>query len=231
MVEQKEKRISVFEKILTKTATIAHVRTWNCGNICEVDIHLPNVDFSKWNKTPAIKCRTSTMHFTDYTPSMWDNDEQICTLYVDISHNGQGSKWAKEIKENDTLHYLHIDFENHYPIESKELIFLGDQTAIGHFCALQQLASPNAKINGYICFNEQQTAKDFTENCPWLPLETLRGFDEINQKTAQLVQELEDKENCIFYIVGYAKMVVSLRKYLKSKGIAGEQIKSKGFWH
>lgn len=227
----KRKRISVFEKILTKTATVVQVRTWDFGNICEAVIHLPNVDFSKWNKTPAIKCRTSAMHFTDYTPSIWDNQEHICTLYIDISHSGQGINWAKVIKEKDILHYLHIDFENHYLIDGKQLIFLGDQTAIGHFCALQQLASPNAKIGGYICLNDQPTAKGFTENCPWLPLETLTSYEEINQKTEQLIQELDDKENCIFYIVGYAKMVVLLRKHLKSQSIAGEQIKSKGFWH
>lgn len=231
MVGQKEKRISVFEKMLTKTATVTHVRNWSNGNICEVDIHLPNADFTKWNKTPAIKCRTSAMHFTDYTPSMWNNEEHICTLYIDISHNGQGSQWTKGLKENDTLHYLHIDFENHYPIEDKRLVFLGDQTAIGHFCALQQLANNKAKINGYICFNEQQTADDFTENCPWLPLETLTSYTEVNQKAEQFIQSLDDKENCMFYIVGYAKMVVSLRKYLRLQGIAGEQIKSKGFWH
>lgn len=231
MVGPKEKRISIFEKIITKTATIANVRPWNSGNISEVDLHLPQVDFSKWNKTPVIKCRTSAMHYTDYTPSMWDNNEHICTLYIDTSHSGKGSEWAKEIKENDMLNYIHIDFENHYPVEDKQLVFLGDQTAIGHFCALQQLASTNAKINGYICFNNQQTAEGFTKNCPWLPLETLTGYEETNQKTAQLLEQLEDKENCIFYIVGYAKMVVSIRKYLKSQGIAGEQIKSKGFWH
>lgn len=169
------------------------------------------------------------MHFTDYTPSMWDNEEHICTLYIDISHNRQGCQWTKAIKENDTLHYLHIDFENHYPIDGKQLIFLGDQTAIGHFYALQQLANNKIKIRGHICFNDQQTEEDLTENCAWLPIESLTGYDTINQKTEQLMQQLDDKENCMFYVVGYAKMIVSLRKYLKSQGIAGEQIKSKGF--
>jgi len=231
MVGQQEKRVSVFEKMLTKTATVSQVRIWDSNKICEVDIHLPNVDFTKWNKTPAIKCRTSAMHYTDYTPSMWDKDEHTCTLYIDISHKGKGSQWAKAMKENDTLHYLHIDFENHYPIDGKQLVFLGDQTAIGHFCALQQLANDKAQISGHICFNEQQTAKDFTKNCTGLPIESLTSYDEIYHKTEQLIQQLDDKENTIFYIVGYAKMVVHLRKYLKSQDIIGNQIKSKGFWY
>ncbi len=204
---------------------------WNGGNIHEIDVHLPAVNFRTWDRVQSIKCRISGLHYTDYTPALWDMDEKICTLYIDTSHWGQGSIWAKKQSEGEAFHYIKIEAEKHYPI-GKHLVFLGDQTAIGHFCALQQLAVEGTEINGCITFNNLQTAKAFSENCPWLPLQTTTDYADIYKQTGEwIIKHQFDKDDFVFYIVGNAELTVTLRKLLKTHGVNSGQIKLKGFWH
>jgi len=212
--------LSAIESFFIKSGKITAVRKWKGNNMHEIDIHLPNVDFEKWNKAQSIKCRISALHYTDYTPAMWDANEKTCTLYIDTSHNGQGSIWAKNQVAGNDFHYLKIEDAKHFPIEGKHLVFWGDQTAI-----------KNVKISGIITFNEWQTADEFYENCTWLLLQAVSNNDDIYKETELwLKKHQSEKDNLVFYVVGGAKLVVTLRKLLKTYGIDGNQIKSKGFW-
>jgi NADPH-dependent ferric siderophore reductase len=223
--------ISTVEKLFVKSGKITVVRKWKGNNMHEIDIHLPNVDFEKWDKAQSIKCRISALHYTDYTPAMWNFEEKICTLYIDTSHNGQGSMWAKNQMEGNEFYYLKIEAEKHFPIEGKRLVFLGDQTGTGHFCSLQQLATTNTPLCGFITFNDLQTADAFSENCPWLPLQAVSNYGTIYKQTEDwIIQHQSGKDNLVFYVVGSAELIVMLRRLLKNYGFDASQIKSKGFW-
>ncbi len=232
MAATQRQNISTVEKVFIKSGKISNVRSWNGGSLYEIDVHLPNVDFEKWDKAQSIKCRISALHYTDYTPSMWNIAEKVCRLYIDTSHNGQGSIWAKNQKSGNDFYYLKIEAEKHFPIPNKHLVFLGDQTCIGHFCSIQQLASKTTKISGFVSFNDLPAAKAFSENCPWLPLQAISVQNEFyNQIEEWLITNLFEKDNFVFYVVGSAELIINLRKLLKSYGIDGSQIKLKGFWH
>ena len=227
-----KKTVSIVEKLFVKSGEIKAVRAWSGGNLHEIDIHLANVDFEKWDKAQSIKCRISALHYTDYTLAMWDSREKICTLYIDTSHNGQGSTWAKNQCAGDPFYYVKIEPEKHYPITGKRLVFIGDQTSVGHFCSLQQLASKNTKISGFIAVNNQQTADDFYQNCVWLPLQAISVQNDIYYQTKEWLKiNYTEKDNFVFYVVGGAELVICIRRLLKTYGVAGSQIKSKGFWH
>jgi|GEM_PF-2051498 len=224
--------VSIVEKIFVKSGEITAIRVWNGCNLYELDIHLPNVEFSKWDKAQSIKCRISALHYTDYTPAMWNNEEKSCTLYIDTSHNGQGSIWAKNQRVGNPFYYAKIEAEKHFPIPNKHLVFIGDQTGIGHFCSLQQLADKNTKISGFITFNDKQTADCFYQNCPWLPLQTVSLQNDIYYQTKEWLNNNQyQKDNFVFYVVGSAELIVSIRRLLKTYEIDGSQIESKGFWH
>lgn len=224
--------LSAVEKLFVKSGTITDVRVWRGGNLHEIDVKLPNVDFEKWDKAQSVKCRISTLHYTDYTPAMWVNEDKICTLYIDTSHNGQGSNWAKCQRAGNPFYYAKIENERHYPLAEKQLVFIGDQTSVGHFCSIQQLAGEKAEISGFIGFNDEYTADDFYKNCPWLPLYALYLQNEIYyQVNRWLNNNRKDLDNKIFYVVGSAELIVPIRRLLKTYKIDGSQIKSKGFWH
>ncbi len=182
-------------------------------------------------KTQSVKCRISSLHYTDYTPSMWDAGEKTCNLYIDTSHTGKGSEWAKRQKRGEAFHYLTIEEEMHFPVAGKRHIFFGDQTAIGHFCAIQQLAPPEIDISGCVTFNDITTANGLAENCPWLQVKCVTNNQALVDHAKQVaVQVKANQENTVFYVVGNAKLIVSVRNLLKANGIDGSRIKSKGFW-
>ena len=226
------KKISSLEKLFLKSGKIVSVRNWNGGYVYELHIHLPNADFENWDKAQCIKCRITALHYTDYTPAMWDTEKKICKLYIDTSHDGQGSVWAKSQVAGNKFYYSKIEAEKHFPVAGKNLVFLGDQTGIGHFCALQQLATANAQINGFIAFKDVQSADAFAENCSWLPLKAVFNYGALYKQTEDwIIQHRSEKENLIFYVVGGKELILTLRQLLKALGFDGSQIKSKGFWH
>jgi NADPH-dependent ferric siderophore reductase len=232
METAKKKKISTVEKIFVKSGKIVAVRSWKVGNIHEINVNLPNVNFEEWDKAQSIKCRISALHYIKYTPAMWDVEEKICKLYIDTSHYGQGSVWAKNQVAGNDFHYLKIEAEKHFPVEGKHLVFLGDQTGIGHFCSLQQLATKNTQISGFITFNDIQTADTFSENCSWLPLQAVSNYGAICKQTEDwAIKHQAKNENFVFYVVGNAELIVILRKLLRIYGFDPSQIKSKGFWH
>ena len=223
--------LSPVEHLFVKTGAITAVRQWHSGRICEIDLHLPEVAFEAWKETQSIKCRIYALHYTSYTPSMWDVNDKICTLYIDTSHNGAGSNWAKSQLAGNSFYYLKTAAEKHYPVEGKKLFFLGDQTGLGHFCALQQLAAAGTEIKGFITFNDAKAAGEFLAYCPWLPLKAISDHTAIIQETKDwLTKNQSEKEDFAFYITGNATLIVKLRKLVKSYGIPGNLIKSKGFW-
>lgn len=229
---EKNEKLSIIEKFFIRSGKITAVRSWDGGSIQEIDVHLPNADFKKWDKAQSIKCRISPSHYIDYTPSMWDAEKKSCTLYIDTSHNGEGSRWAQNQVPDNKFHYLKIEDVKHFPVEGRHLVFIGDQTGIGHFCALQQLAAKNTQISGFITFKDLGTAEAFAENCSWLPLKTFLSYSDICRQTEEwVIKNQAEKEQFIFYIVGNAELIVRLRKLLKAFGLEGSQIKSKGFWH
>lgn len=225
-------KLSVLEKVFLKSGTIMAVRSWKGGDFYEIDIHLPNVNFGIWEQAHSIKCRISAWHYTDYTPSIWNIEKNTCTLYIDTSHFGQGSIWAKNQVAGNDFHYLKIEPVKHFPISDKQLVFLGDQTGIGHFYSLQQLAAKNTKISGVIAFQNLQMAAAFSRNCTRLPLQTVCDYNAMYNHIRDLVLKCQaDRVSFAFYIVGGVELVVMLRKSLKDFGFDSKQIKTKGFWY
>ncbi|MPR37344.1 hypothetical protein [Salmonirosea aquatica] len=160
--------LSGLEKLFIKSGKITAIRVWNGGDLHELDIHLPDVEFEKWDKARSIKCRISALHYADYTPALWDIVAKKCTLYIDTSHRGQGSVWARKQRAGNSFYYAKIEVEEHFPIAGKSLVFIGDQTSIGHFCSIQQLAEKNVETSGFIAFDNKLTADEFSKNCAWL---------------------------------------------------------------
>ena len=229
--ENSKKTILTVEHLFIKSGTIRAIRVWPGGNMHEIDVHLPTVMFERWTQAQSIKCRITPFHYTDYTPARWNIEEKICTLYIDTSHNGVGSQWTKRQVARNEFHYLKIEAVNQFPVAGKRFVFLGDQTGIGHFCSLQQLAPVNTSISGFIAFSDLQTTNVFTENCPWLSLQAVSSYEAIYQQAEEwATRHQAEKENFMVYLVGHATLVVTLRKLLKSYGFAGSQVKSKGFW-
>lgn len=230
-IQDQRNKLSLVEKFFIYTGEIIAVRRWNSGNMYEIEVHLPDVDFTKWDKTMSLKCRISSFHYVDYTPSRWDCETRICNLYIDTSHGGRGSNWAMNQVEGSPFYYAKIESEKHNPEKGKDMVFIGDQTGVGHFSALYQLAEGNTLISGVLTFPDVYTAEECNLKCPWLTVETFSSINDANSRIEQwLCDHSMQLQHASFYIVGNAGLVVKARRVLKNLGIQGLQIRSKGFW-
>ena len=113
------------------------------------------------------------------------------------------------------------------------MCFLGDETTIGHFLALQQLAQPSATIDGAILLTEphhQQEFHDYFQGWAIAPLR--KNGDNDYRELGDWVDALDirDHADTVFYLAGYIPGVVDLRRRLRRKGFAGGQVKTQGFW-
>jgi len=224
--------VGLLERKWLKTATVLAIRVWDPATFFEIDLHLPDCDMSKWQEVQHMKCRVSPMVYRDYTPSGWDDETHTCTLFIDGGHEGPGSRWVKELKVGDNVSYLGIGSSHHQPASGKRLVFLGDETTIGHFFALHQLAGKQARVEGAIVLTHKHHQHEFSDYFSHLGLQALNkdGTGRYGQLEKWAEELKADGQDTVFYLAGYSPAVVRLRKLLRGKGFTGSQIRSQGFW-
>jgi NADPH-dependent ferric siderophore reductase len=231
----KQKTIAFLERKLVRSATVLAVRAWEPASFIEIDLHLPGVDMNKWDEVQHIKCKVGPLIYRDYTPMGWDADTQTCTLFIDAAHEGPGSRWAKALERGDTLSYLGISSSHHQLVRNKRLVFLGDETSIGHFLALRQLVDgqQGMSVCGAIAIAEKHHQDEFGRYFPHSGLEAVNkryGTDYIGLETWIDDHTMTDPSDTIFYLAGYIPAMMRLRKMLRQKGYANGQVKVQGFW-
>ena len=224
--------VGLLERKWLRSATVLAIRAWEPATFFEIDLHLPDCDMSKWQEVQHMKCKVGPLAYRDYTPSGWDVETRTCTLFIDAAHEGQGSRWVKALNAGDTMSYLGVSSSRDQPAPGKKLVFLGDETTIGHFFALHQLAGKEAQIDGAIAIAHKHHQDEFSHYFSQLGLQTLDKEDSgPYRRLEEWAGDLQtDTHDTVFYLAGYSPAVVRLRKLLKGKGYAAGQIRSQGFW-
>ena len=228
-----QKALTLVEIPFTHSAKVLAVRVWEPDSVREIDLHLPDCDMSKWSSAQHIKCKVGTLVYRDYTASGWDAETRTCTLIIYTAHNGAGSRWVKQLQVGDTVTYLGVSSSHQQPARDKQLVFLGDETAIGHFLALRQLAGDRAAIGGAILLSEPHHRDEFGQYFSGWALQSLekgtsRNYKELDCWLMGLTSP--QRQDRVFYLAGYSPEVVRLRKLLRQKGVNPGQVKALGFW-
>jgi len=227
-----QKAIALAETPFFRTATVLAVRPWEPQSILEIDLHLPDCDMSKWTSAQHIKCKVGVLSYRDYTPSGWDAETHTCTLLIHVAHDGPGSRWARGLNCGDMVSYRKPESSHHHPVASR-MCFLGDETTIGHFLALQQLAKPGTSISGAVLLTEPHHRQEFHDYfLGWdvapLSKDEGEGYRPLGEWVDAL--DVRDHGDTVFYLAGHIPGVVDLRRRLRRKGIAGSRVKTQGFW-
>ena len=230
--EQKIRPVSFIEKTFTHKGKVLAVRSWNPATFYEVDLHLPEASgMGSWHKAQRINIRVAPFTFRDYTPAGWDAETRTCTLYIDAAHNGPGSRWVRSLKEGDAVTYFNIESAHQSMPPGIKPVFLGDQSSIGHFSALAQLAGPDTPIKGALALEAPAHHLQFFKSFYSLPLEQLSIRRSVQNSLSAWITTADFSDDHTFYLVGNAHMVTGLRKQLRGKGISSRNIKAQGFWH
>lgn len=221
----------LLENQLLQSGRVLEVRHWQPSTMIEIDLHLPQVDMQAWHEVPYIKVKVDNLTYRDYTPASWDVETSTCTLYVDAAHKGPGSKWARELKTGDSIHYFKIRTTRHAPASTPAIIGLGDESSMGHMLALQQMVLPSTRFSGAIIMANDDHRDLFGQyfKSPIKPIERRDAFGH-HSLIRWVTEQHYNLEHSVFYLAGNHTMVSELRKLLKLQGYASNQIKAHGFW-
>jgi NADPH-dependent ferric siderophore reductase len=226
----KNKAISVLEKQLTKQALILDVRAWEANTFFEVDLHIPNADFTQAKGAAHLKCRVGPLTFRDYTISAWDAGTKTCTLFIDAGHDGAGSRWVKTIDKTNDLTYLKMETRSYPLLQQGKYLFLGDQSAIGHFIALKQLAGKNEYITGALIIPDGNHRRQLKYYYPDLCLQPIPLQGTHSQTMTAWVKSQTVIGYDGVWLAGNQNMVIETRRHLKQRGMPAQLIKAEAFW-
>ena len=226
----REKAISLVERKITKSGFVVDARAWAGNSFFEIDLHLPEATIENNTSVYHIKCRVAPFTFRDYTIAAWDAASKTCTLFIDAAHNGYGSAWTKALKKGDAINYMGIEAHRYYIDRELRHVFLGDQSAVGHFMALQRLAGDTDCIEGAAIVDNMVHRNELAYYYPDLHLQALQA-EQSGERTLMLwLQKQLLTTTDVIYLAGNSHLVIELRKQLKANGHSSKNIKAQGFW-
>ncbi|UPK71125.1 siderophore-interacting protein [Chitinophaga filiformis] len=214
----KEKASAFLMSRLGKTAHVIAAE-YITDNLIALKLHMPH--FEKWRSCQHLKVETAKSHLRDYTLAQWDDANKQGILLIDVGHDGQGSRWARQLQPGQTLMYVGPGGGIHQPTASAHLVGIGDASAIGQFTSLYHRKGPQQPLHALISHQHALPAKILN-----MPIMTT--YDHITGIERWLLQQPLPMHDTTFYVAGHIPMVVQVRKLLKRLG--AQQIKAQGFW-
>ncbi|RVU00972.1 hypothetical protein EOD41_10095 [Mucilaginibacter limnophilus] len=210
---------------LLHSGSVLDVRHWAGAEMTEIDLHLPEADMLQWQDVPYIKFRVGPFAYRDYTPFGWDADTSTCSLLVDTGHKGAGSDWAKQLKVQDRVQYVKVDFTRQSPHPTDLVVGLGDSSSLAHLLALRQLTLPQSRFDAAVIFNNPAQAELLQD---YFGVK-FANFNNLQQFAIWLAEQPYCQQHSRFYITGGNSLVTGLRQELRGRGFG--QIRVKGFWN
>ncbi|QXV63708.1 hypothetical protein INP83_11365 [Mucilaginibacter sp. 21P] len=204
--------------------SVLDVRHWANAGVTAVDVHFPEADMRQWQDVPYIKFKVGQFAYRDYTPFGWDADTSTCSLLIDTGHAGAGSNWARQLRVQDKLQYLKVDFTRQIPHPTDLVVGLGDSSSLAHLLALRGLTLPHSRFDGAVILGNPAQA-EFMRNHFGVQFAT---FHDQEQLALWLKEQRYCQQHTNFYITGGNRLVSGLRQHLRAEGFG--QIRVKGFW-
>lgn len=219
-----------FSSLLNKLgspARVLAVRPWGPRSIYELELHLPTVDMTKWTSIPRLKCRVAEFEFRDYSPATWDAVRRSCTLYIETSHEGPGSRWVRQLQAGDPV-AVGPAYAEKLPAAPGPVLALADGSALGHLLALQQLTDPATHpLEACVAFpTDYDVPAHLREANP--------AFEFLNAPAgpalAQWLLARPLSRYTAIYVAGNMKLVADLRRQLRARPEVQARLYVKGFW-
>ena len=186
--------------------------------------------FDQQNVAQHLKCRVNRLTFRDYTMANINAASKTCTLLIDAGHQGEGSAWVRTVKKNDEISYLKVEQHRYPSMERGNYLFLGDESAIGHFLTLQQMAANNQNIAVAVIIRSEGNTEQLRHYHPDLLLQSILFQNSYESTMINWLQQQTLSGYDGICIAGNISMVIEARQYLKKHGVAGNKIKAQGFW-
>jgi NADPH-dependent ferric siderophore reductase len=224
-----KKALSSLLDNISSPAQVLAVRAWKSVTMYELDLHLPNVDMSKWVQIPRLKCRVDEdkILYRDYTPAKWDRSNRTCTLYIEAGHQGPGSSWIQRLRQGNDIYVGHAKPEK-LPLDPGNVLCIGDGSALGHLLALKQMTSRlQHPLDGCVALQKESDIPQILINKN-SDIEFCLTND-IQDTLSQWLHTRSIRNYSSIYLAGNIKLVTSLRQQLKAQAEMQARLYVQGF--
>jgi NADPH-dependent ferric siderophore reductase len=218
------------EKSMIKKGLVLDVRHWAAGGICEIELSIPDVDLSKWLAVHRLKCKVADYEYRDYTPSLWDAEKKICTLFIDTAHDGFGKRWAEKLVTGDIVLFGPA-YASKIPKEPGKMLCIGDNTGIGHFLSIKQIMDRTLYPMEILSFTGSKPAlpPGWKTMHPEFEFIVRPPFTEVHYLATRFKQG-ELKKYKSVCLAGNNKMVSEIKTAFKSRDDFNARIFANEFW-
>jgi NADPH-dependent ferric siderophore reductase len=181
-----------------------------------------------------IKIRVNDLDFRYYTPSYFNREKGICQLLVYLNKKGPGSNWAETLETGDEVKLLRPEGGIRFDHEASHHFFFGDETSIGLFNSLKDIALREDKeYFGVLELSEENQA---SLDALKLMVDTVTSH--IDNPAGNAIAWMEDMhpdcwaawKDARFYLTGRAASIQRFKIYLQQKGVSNDQIKTAAYW-
>lgn len=230
MVNILKKAASGLLEMMLSPAMVLAVRAWDSKTMYEVDLHLPTANMASWDTIKRLKCKVGALEYRDYTPSLWNSETNVCTMFIETGHDGPGSCWARQLKPGDEISYGAAHAAA-LPTLLGGVLCLADGSALGHFLALKQLTDHSEHpMDVAVLLPETYQIPDLLkEENPEFDFMTGHGEAGIALMEQWCDQKELNRYNSI-YIAGSVPMMRALRRKLKANPAVHAKVQGYGFW-
>jgi len=182
----------------------------------------------------VVKVRVNDTEYRHYTLSAFDTTVGYCEIVFYLHGMGPGSSWAEALRMGDKVKLLGPGGKLHYS-ESKENHFLfGDETSLGWMKCMEEEAERREEF--FFGFAElDEPHQDWASRLGSSVKIVEKSSDNPAQPVIDILKEWEEDfwetaGNTVFYLTGRTKSIQAFRKFLLSKGISSNRIKSEPYW-
>lgn len=179
-----------------------------------------------WVPGQQVEFRVSPSDYRHYTPYNWNAAGNHFDILFYLHGKGPGSHWANGLRADAEQTFLGPAGNLTVNRQATSHVFLGDETAMGLFIALQNALPARNRIAGaFECEPGLAHTKPHILDIEALPKQGPNGVALLNWLSGYTFSP-----HTAFYLAGHAQSIQALRRHLMANGVRSNQIKAKAYW-
>lgn len=218
------------EKWFGKPARVAKVEPLG-SDLRRVVFEGPQLRHSSWRPGEAVEFRVSSTALRHYTPTSWDNERGHFEVIFYLNGYGPGSTWAEKLTVGEQVFVLGPG-EPVRICDARRQVFLGDETTIGLFMAMNNAVKSGSGGNNASAHVVIEATENAAERLAvFMPEFTVLRRSGARGNVLDSWASENVKPDDAVYLVGHAQTIQRLRKQVvDSRGVSRSLVRTRAYW-
>lgn len=231
-----------FTKVLADAATNWFFRSSEVTQVRELGEHFRSIELSGdelkgagWKVGDKVQVRTDDLGLTarTYTPTTWDPELGTTTLLAFVHGDGPGSVWARSAATGERCQIFGPRGSLKLGETTAPLVFVGDETSFALAAAWHGRHPDRPPAAMHFEVTDPDESGDVLRAVGLGAAQLLRRQERdqhVELLSTTVIDVLRTHEDATLCLTGKAQTIATIRRQLKSAGLAGRTTKVKAYW-